>query len=152
MSRMSAGLLMYRRVNGRLEVFLAHPGGPLWANRDEGAWTIPKGELEDGEDPLEAARREFEEETGFEVSGVLRSLGSNRQPGGKMVYAWAIEGDADPGALKSNTFMLRWPRNSSRLEEFPEVDRADWFTLEIARKKIMKGQLVFLDRLENTAL
>lgn len=146
--RRSAGLLMYRSRGGALEVFLVHPGGPFWAKRDLGAWSIPKGEYASEEDPLAAARREFEEETGLRPGGPLLPLASARQPGGKEVLAWAVEGDADPAAVRSNAFSMEWPPRSGRKVEFPEVDRAAWFTMDVARGKILKGQAAFLERLE----
>ncbi len=147
MPKKSAGLLMYRETCGRIEVFLVHPGGPFWARKDDGAWSIPKGEFEDGEDPLEAARREFQEETGSAALGDFQPMEPLKQPSGKTVYAWAVQGDADPAELKSNTFSLEWPPRSGRLQEFPEVDRAGWFTIETARRKILKGQAGFLEQL-----
>ena len=146
----SAGLLVYREMQGQLEVFLVHPGGPFWVNKDEGAWSIPKGEFLEDEDPLEAAKREFREETGFIVKGQFQRLDPIKQPGGKIVYIWVVRSDVDPGAIKSNTFSLEWPRGSGKIAEFPEVDRAAWFTIEIARRKILKGQIAFLDQLERT--
>ena len=147
MVRQSAGLLMYRFRNGWPEVLLVHPGGPFWAKKDLGAWSIPKGEHGEGEDPLAAAKREFPEETGFEAKGELRELGTLRQPSGKRVTAWAFEGDCDAGALRSNTFRLEWPPRSGQEAEFPEVDRAAWFPIEGAREKILKGQVGFVDEL-----
>ncbi len=148
MPKTSAGLLLYRRAPAGLEVLLVHPGGPFWQAKDLGAWSIPKGEIGPDEDPLAAARREFQEETGFEASGPAAALGQLRQPGGKVVHAWALEGDADPGALRSNTFSMEWPRGSGRLQAFPEVDRAEWFGLAEARRRILPGQAAFLDALE----
>ena len=148
MPKLSAGLLMYRRRNRALEVFLVHPGGPLWKNKDESAWSIPKGEYSDGEDPLEAANREFREETGFEPGSELIPLGEIRQPSGKIISAWAFEGDCDPAAIKSNTFTMEWPPRSGRQMEFPEIDRADWFDLETARTKIKAGQEALIEELE----
>lgn len=135
-------MLLYRRSAGRggLEVFLVHPGGPFWAQKDDGAWSIPKGEFDAPEDPLAAARREFTEETGFTVAGEFTPLTPLEQPSGKLVHAWAVEGDCDPARLQSNTFLWKG-------REFPEVDRAGWFGLEEARKKILKGQAGFLDQL-----
>lgn len=148
MPKTSSGLLLFREASGTLEVLLVHPGGPFWSRKDEGAWSIPKGEFEEGEDPLDAARREFEEETGASARGEALPLGSLRQTGGKVVHAWAVRGDFDPALLRSNTFLLEWPPKSGRLREFPEVDRAGWFPLDEARRKILKGQAGFLDRLE----
>ncbi len=148
MPEKSAGLLMYRRRGGRIEVFLVHPGGPLWAKKDEGAWSVPKGLYEEGEYPVEAARREFTEETGFPVAGELLPLGTVRMKSGKTVAAWAFEGDADPAALRSNTFKMEWPPRSGKLKEFPEVDRGAWFPLDVAREKIVQAQRPLLDRLE----
>jgi len=147
MPKESAGLLLFRRRDG-LEVFLAHPGGPFWARKDEHAWSIPKGELDDGEDALTAARREFAEETGLSVEGDFRALPPCKPPGGKVVRAFAVEGDADPASVKSNLFELEWPPRSGRRQQFPEVDRAAWFPLATARQKIHKGQLPLLDALE----
>lgn len=144
----SAGLLLYRRAPGRLEIFLAHPGGPFWQNRDAGAWTIPKGVAEEGEDTLAAACREFEEETGILPVGPFLPLGSIRQKAGKLVYAWAWEGDADPDRITSNTMQTEWPRGSGRLLTFPEVDRCAWFDPRAAREKINPAQAELIDRLE----
>ncbi len=144
----SAGLLLYRRVPGRLKIFLAHPGGPFWHQRDAGAWTIPKGAAEAGEDTLAAACREFEEETGIHPAGPFLSLGSIRQKAGKVVHAWAWEGNADPARVTSNTMQTEWPRGSGRLLTFPEVDRCAWFDPRSAREKINPAQAEFIDRLE----
>lgn len=149
MAKRSAGILMYRRREGRLEVFLVHPGGPLWARKDLGCWSIPKGEFEAGEEPIEAARREFEEETGVRPEGSLAPLSPVRQKSGKTVRAWALEGDCDPSRLRSNTFSMVWPPRSGALAEFPEVDRAGWFGLQEARAKINEAQRAFLDELES---
>jgi predicted NUDIX family NTP pyrophosphohydrolase len=144
----SAGLLLFRRSGyGEVEVLLVHPGGPFWSKRDAGAWSIPKGMVNEDEDQLSAARREFAEETGHTPEGDAKPLGALRQPGGKWVHVWAIEGDWDPAALQSNTFTMEWPRKSGRVESFPEADRAAWFSLAVARAKILKGQALFLDRL-----
>ena len=148
MAKRSAGLLMYRRRNRELEVFLVHPGGPLWARKDAGAWSIPKGEFGADENPLDAARREFTEETGLTVTGRLQPLEPIRQSGGKVVHAWAVEGDGDPDAIRSNTFAMEWPPRSGRQQEFPEVDRAAWFTLDEARDKILRSQQPLLDQLD----
>jgi predicted NUDIX family NTP pyrophosphohydrolase len=147
MAQRSAGILLYRRRSGGIEVLLVHPGGPFWANKDEGAWSVPKGLYEAGEDPLAAARREFAEETGAEVAGEAVALGSFRQSSAKIVDAWAVEGDFDPARLKSNTFTLEWPPRSGRTREVPEVDRAGWFTPEAARRKLVKGQRPILEAL-----
>jgi predicted NUDIX family NTP pyrophosphohydrolase len=137
----SAGLLLYRHGRDRLEVFLVHPGGPFWAHKDEGSWSIPKGEFGPGEDPLDAARREFTEETSFTASGDFVPLAPLKQPSGKVVHAWAVKGDGDPALVRSNTFVLKG-------REYPEIDRAAWFGLAEARKKILRGQVGFLDELE----
>jgi predicted NUDIX family NTP pyrophosphohydrolase len=147
MPKMSAGLLLFRRRQGLVEVFLVHPGGPFWAKKDDGAWSIPKGEYNQGEDVLAAARREFAEETGFAIEGKLISLGETKQPGGKIVKAWALEGDCDESQIRSNLFSMEWPPRSGKVKEFPEVDRAAWFNLETARVKLLKGQIGFLDKL-----
>lgn len=145
----SAGLLLFRQVSEDLEVLLMHPGGPFWAKKDDGAWSIPKGEFEDDEDPFEAAKREFKEETGAAPpTGEVIPLEPLRQPSGKTVYAWAVKGDFDPAALKSNTFSMEWPPRSGRHQEFPEVDRASWLSIEAARRKILKGQVAFLTQLQ----
>jgi len=147
MGKKSAGLFMYRRRAGRLDVLLVHPGGPFWATKDQGAWSIPKGEYTSEEDPLEAARREFREETGFAVEGEFKPLKPVKQPGGKVVSAWAFEGDCDPAAIRSNTVSIEWPPRSGRQQEFPEIDRAAWFSVEEARGKILKGQVDLLEEL-----
>jgi len=148
MTAASAGILLYRWLNGQLLVLLAHPGGPFWRHRDLGAWSIPKGELRPGEDGEAAARREFAEELGDRPSGALRSIGGIRQRGGKHVEALALEGDFDVAGLRSNTFEIAWPPGSGRVASFPEVDRAEWFALPAARQKILASQAPFLDRLE----
>jgi predicted NUDIX family NTP pyrophosphohydrolase len=147
MARHSAGLLVYRIRDGALEVFLAHPGGPFWARRDQGAWTIPKGLCEPNEEPLATARREFLEETGMAVDGEFHALGAFRQPGGKLVSLWAVEGDVDPARLVSNTFEIEWPPRSGRRREFPEIDRAAWFAVPEALEKVVKGQRPAIERL-----
>jgi predicted NUDIX family NTP pyrophosphohydrolase len=147
MSKKSAGLLLFRKSSKGLEVFLVHPGGPFWANKDEGSWSIPKGEFNEEEEPLAAAIREFKEETGFTPCGNSISLEPIKQPSGKIVFAWAMECDIDPEKLKSNIFSLEWPPKSGKIQEFPEVDRGGWFTLESAGKKILKGQAGFLEQL-----
>jgi predicted NUDIX family NTP pyrophosphohydrolase len=146
--RTSAGLLIYRRANATCEVLLVHPGGPFWAKKDAGAWSIPKGECEPGEDGLETARREVKEETGLAPDGPFIPLQSLKQPSGKLIIAWAVEYDWDPAALRSNTFSLEWPPKSGKLVDFPEVDRAAWFGLAEARAKMLPGQQPFLDQLE----
>lgn len=143
----SSGLLLFRRRDQAIEVFLAHPGGPFWARRDTGAWTIPKGVVDEGEDLLDAARREFREETGIVATPPYISLGSVKQKAGKVVHAWAWEGDADPDSLTSNTTTAEWPRGSGRWLTFPEVDRCAWFDLDTAREKINPAQSAFLPRL-----
>jgi predicted NUDIX family NTP pyrophosphohydrolase len=147
MANTSAGLLLFRKAAAGLQVLLVHPGGPFWARKDEGAWSIPKGLADPGEDLLAAAQREFLEETGMAVDGEFLDLGAHRQPGGKTVRAWALEGDFDPAALRSNTFSLEWPPRSGRTAEFPEVDRAVWFSLGEALEKINKGQRPIIEAL-----
>jgi predicted NUDIX family NTP pyrophosphohydrolase len=144
----SAGILLYRGSGRSLQVLLVHPGGPFWRNKDEGAWSIPKGEIDPGENPEDVARREFLEELGSAPPEMLRALGEIRQRGGKRVHAFAAEGDFDIATLKSNTFDMEWPPKSGRLQTFPEVDRAGWFTLPVARAKILQSQSALLDRLE----
>ena len=148
MPKRSAGILLYRR-HPRLEVFLVHSGGPFWAKKDLGAWSIPKGEYVEGQEPLAAARREFAEETGQPVSGRFVELGTIRQPGGKLVSAWAVEGDFDPAILVSNTCAIEWPPRSRKMIEIPEVDRGAWFTLSEARRRILAAQRPFLGTLES---
>ena len=144
----SAGLLLYRRSPDGLEVLIAHPGGPFWIRRDEGAWSVPKGEYGDGDDPLAAAYREFREETGLEPpEAEPLALGELRQPGGKRVTVWALEGDLDVTMASSNTFQLEWPRGSGKVAEFPEVDRVEWVPVDLARTKLLRGQVPFVDRL-----
>lgn len=147
MAKRSAGLLLFRRLGPDVEVLLVHPGGPLWAKKDDGAWSIPKGLVEDGEEPLAAAVRECGEELGTTVSGHFRALSALKQAGGKLVLAWAVEADFDPGALKSNTFTMEWPPRSGKRQQFPEVDRAAWYALPLAQQKILKGQAPFIDQL-----
>jgi predicted NUDIX family NTP pyrophosphohydrolase len=148
MTKRSAGLLMYRQRGHEIEVFLVHPGGPFWAKKDARAWTLPKGEYELDELPLVAARREFEEETGFPASGDFVELGEIQQASGKLVKAWAFEGDCDPDALVSNLCKVEWPPRSRRMIEIPEVDRGAWFSIPEARKRIWEAQEPFLDRLQ----
>jgi predicted NUDIX family NTP pyrophosphohydrolase len=150
MPKQSAGLLMFRRGDGGPEVLLVHPGGPFWAKKDLGAWSIPKGEYLENEAAIDAARREFTEETGFPISGDLLPLGEVKQSGGKLVFAWAFDGNADPSALASSSYCtLEWPPRSGRTIKFPEVDRCAWFTIAEARSHILKGQSPFLDTLVN---
>ena len=149
MPKLSAGLLVYRRTDDGIEVLLVHPGGPFWAKKDDGSWSLPKGEYEPEEDPLAVALREFEEETGQPPPDHAEAewLGEQRQPSGKVVSAWAVEGDVDVSDITSNTFEMEWPPRSGRTQEFPEVDRAGWFGPDEARRKILRGQVGFLDRL-----
>lgn len=146
MSVHSAGILMFKRHRW-LELFLVHPGGPLWINRDEGAWSIPKGLFEKNETPIEAAKREFNEETGFTPKGELIELGQLKMPSGKVIHAWALEQDVEASHLVSNNFSMEWPKGSGVIREYPEVDRGEWFDLSQARLKISKGQSGFIDRL-----
>ena len=146
-SRQSAGIVLHRRSRRGREVLLVHPGGPFWARKDAGAWSIPKGEIEPGGDALATAKREFREETGSEVTGECTPLPAIRQKGGKLVHAWAVEGDLDVACVVSNTFVLEWPPRSGSMREFPEVDRAEWFTLRDARTRILASQVPFLDAL-----
>lgn len=148
MPRQSAGILLYRKKD-ELEVFLVHPGGPLFAKKDAGAWSVPKGEYVAGEDALEAAKREFEEETGQPIQGTFIPLFPIKQKSGKVVNAWAVEGDIDPAIVSSNTFEMIWPPRSEKMKTFPEIDRAEWFSLEVARLKINERQVAFLDELES---
>jgi predicted NUDIX family NTP pyrophosphohydrolase len=152
MPRVSAGLLMYRIFDGMLQVLLAHPGGPYFKNKDDGAWTIPKGEVEPGEDLLETAKREFKEETGFTATGPFIALSAIKQKGGKIVHAWAFKGDCDPAAIVSNTFTMEWPPKSGRQMEFPEIDRAGFFDLATARQKVKAGQEALIEELEDIAM
>ena len=147
MPRTSAGVLLYRRKDNELQVFLVHPGGPFFAKKDEGAWSVPKGELDEGEDALAAARREFGEETGCKAEGDFIPLSPIIQKNGKTVLAWAVEGDCDADAIRSNTFALEWPPKSGRVRDFPEVDRAGWFTVDEAKKKINPAQAALMDDL-----
>lgn len=145
MAKKSAGLLMYRHRQNGLEVLLVHPGGPYWVKKDWRAWSIPKGEIDPGEDAFAAARREFEEETGLIPEGAFWSLETIRQANGKLVMAWAFEGDWNPEELKSNTFEIEWPPRSGQMQQFPEADRAAWFDLEEAKQRIIRGQVAFLE-------
>jgi predicted NUDIX family NTP pyrophosphohydrolase len=146
-TKTSAGLLLYRRHSGALEIFLVHPGGPFWAKKDEGAWSLPKGEIGEGEDPVEAAKRELTEETGLTIDGEFRALEPVKQSGGKIVRAWAVEADCDPARLRSNLFAIEWPPKSGQKKQFPEIDRAAWFTIGEARKRINAAQGQFIDQL-----
>jgi predicted NUDIX family NTP pyrophosphohydrolase len=152
MPQRSAGLILYRRRQGGIEVLLVHPGGPFWVRKDDGAWSIPKGEHGSDENPLAAARREFAEETGAHPPvGEAVALGSFRQSSGKIVQAWAVEGELDPATIESNTFTMEWPPRSGRTAEFPEIDRAGWFAVDEAREKLNPAQAKFLDRLLDVA-
>ena len=150
MPEKSAGLLLFRRRDMAVEIFLVHPGGPFWANKDDGAWSIPKGLYEDGEDPLLAAQREFAEEVGTRVTGEFVALGEFRLPSGKRLSVWAVEGDVDPAGITSNLFETEWPPRSGHLSQFPEADRAGWFTPDAARIKLTKGQVQVLDAFVDT--
>jgi predicted NUDIX family NTP pyrophosphohydrolase len=147
MPKKSAGILMYRLRKEVLEVLLVHPGGPFWTKKDIGSWSIPKGEYTDTEDPFTVAKREFEEETSFQVDGDFTPLTPLEQPSGKVVSAWTVEGDCDASKIKSNTFLMEWPPRSGKKQEFPEVDRAEWFTIDTAKKKLLKGQVGFIEEL-----
>ncbi|MDA8099880.1 MAG: NUDIX domain-containing protein [Nitrospiraceae bacterium] len=149
MTKTSAGLLLYKRTSNELRVFLIHPGGPFFIKKDDGAWSIPKGLLEPGEDPLAAAQREFAEETGCRPEGQFLPLSPVQQKGGKIVLAWAVEADCDADDIVSNTFDLEWPPHSGRIQQFPEADRAAWFSIEEAKKKIIPAQIAFLDELQS---
>ena len=146
-ARLASGILLFRRAAAGLEVLLAHPGGPFWARKDEGAWSVPKGEPGPDEDQLACARRELEEETGIVADGPFVDLGEVRQKSGKVVRVWAAEGEGDPAAMTSNTFTMEWPPRSGRTATFPEVDRCGWFGLDEARRKILPAQAALLDRL-----
>jgi predicted NUDIX family NTP pyrophosphohydrolase len=148
-AKISAGLVMYFMDGSNLRVLLAHPGGPLWRNKDEGVWTIPKGEIVPGEDEIETAKREFAEETGIKPVAPFRPLGEIRQKSGKIVHAWAFHGQCDPSSIKSNLFRMEWPPKSGKWCEFPEIDRAEFFTLEEARTKINPAQMPLLERLHH---
>ena len=146
--KLSAGILLYRTRNSGIEVFIVHPGGPFWAKKDDGAWSIPKGEYAEGEDPLSVAKREFFEETGSTLNGVFVELPPAKQLSGKIIRAWAVEGDVDAVSIRSNSFSLEWPPKSGRMQSFPEVDRALWCELALARTKLIAGQRILLDELE----
>ncbi|MGE3152848.1 MAG: NUDIX domain-containing protein [Nitrospiraceae bacterium] len=145
---LSAGILLYRRRQEGLQVLLVHPGGPFWSKKDDGAWSIPKGEYHEGDDALAAAKREFHEETGSEVNGPFCALSPLKQPSGKVVSVWAVEGDVDETGLNSNTVSMEWPPRSGTMQEFPEVDRGAWYDLATARTKLQQGQRGFLDQLQ----
>jgi len=147
MAKLSAGLVMYRYRGAKLEVFLVHPGGPFWSKKDEGVWSIPKGEYTEDEEAFEVAKREFKEETGYKAEGDFMQLSPIKQPGGKIIAAWAFEGDCDAGKIKSNTFSMEWPPRSGKQAEFPEVDRAAWFPIKAAKTKLLKGQVSFIEQL-----
>ncbi len=148
MPKKSAGILVYRKTREEYEVLLVHPGGPFWAKKDLNSWSVPKGEFEDDEEPLTAAKREFKEETGFISNGEFIKLDPVKQPSGKLIYSWAVEGDFDTAQVISNLFELEWPPKSGLFKEFPEIDRAEWFTFETAKKKILSGQVPILDNLQ----
>ena len=147
MGKKSAGLVMYRYRDSNLEVFLVHPGGPYWAKKDDGAWSIPKGEYSDNEEPFVAAKREFKEETGYDAEGNFIPLTPIKQPSRKLISAWAFEGDCDASTIKSNTFTMEWPPRSGKQAEFPEVDRAEWFSTNKAKKKLLKGHIGLIEEL-----
>ncbi len=144
----SAGILLYRIRSGALEVFLVHPGGPFWAKKEAGTWSIPKGEFEEGADHLETATREFFEESGSPIDGSFMLLTSQKQRSGKLVHAWAVQGDIDASSVRSNKFSMEWPPRSGKQQEFPEIDKGEWFTIPVAREKLLAGQRGFLDELE----
>jgi predicted NUDIX family NTP pyrophosphohydrolase len=152
MPKHSAGVLLYRKLNNELQVFLVHPGGPFWKNKDEGAWSVPKGEYEESEDPLEAAKREFYEETGQYIDGRFTALAPVRLKSGKIIHAWAVEGDIDHNTIQSNLFEMEWPPKSGKTQAFAEVDRAGWFTVEEAKLKINAAQVGLVEELVNSPL
>lgn len=147
MSKMSAGILVYRFRAGVLEVLLVHPDGPIWSKKDSGSWSIPKGKYTDKEDPFIVAKREFQEEIGFQANGDFVPLKPLKQPSGKIVSAWVLEGDCDTSKVQSNTFKMEWPPRSGKQQEFSEIDRAEWFTIEMVKKKLLKGQVGFIEEL-----
>jgi predicted NUDIX family NTP pyrophosphohydrolase len=147
MPKQSAGILLYRKTAGRLQIFLVHPGGPFFKNKDDGSWSIPKGEYMPDEDPLTAAKREFQEETGHEISGTFIALSTIKQKGGKTVQAWAVEGDINPKNIRSNTFEIEWPPRSGKKQTFDEIDRGDWFDIALAKIKINPAQAALIDEL-----
>jgi predicted NUDIX family NTP pyrophosphohydrolase len=148
MPKKSAGVLVYRKTKEEYEVLLVHPGGPFWARKDLNSWSIPKGEFEDDEEPIDAAKREFEEETGFKIEGKFIELNPVKQPSGKLIYSWAVEGDIDASEVKSNLFKMEWPPRSGAFKEFPEIDRAEWFDFETAKQKVLSGQIPILENLK----
>ena len=148
MAKQSAGIVAYRKAGGKYEILLVHPGGPYWAKKDLHSWSIPKGEFEAEEEPFEAAKREFREETGFEIEGKFIDLDPVKQAGGKIIHSWAVEAHIDTSRIKSNNFEMEWPPKSGNYKEFPEVDKAGWFSLKRAKEKIIRGQLPFLEQLE----
>ena len=152
MPKKSAGILLYRIQNNIPEVLLVHPGGPFWHQKDTGAWSIPKGEPNPGEELFDAAKREMQEETGISIGVTGVALKPVKQKSGKIIYAWAIKGDADPSEIKSNSFEMEWPPHSGNLQQFPEIDRASWFTLDEAKKKIVPGHLPFIDELAHNIM
>ncbi|MDR4497303.1 MAG: NUDIX domain-containing protein [Candidatus Scalindua sp.] len=147
MPKKSAGILLYRYQKDVVEVLLVHPGGPFWARKDLGIWSIPKGEYGESENPFQVAKREFREETGFQAEGEFMPLKPLKQPSNKIITAWAVEGDCDASKIKSNTFTMEWPPRSGKEQEIPEVDRAGWFTIDMAKKKLLKGQVGFIEEL-----
>lgn len=147
MPKKSAGILMYRHKDSELEIFLVHPGGPFWINKDLNAWSIPKGEFDDNEDAFATAKREFKEETGINISGKFIELNPIKQKSGKMIYAWAVKGDIDASAIKSNEFEIEWPPRSGKMKTFPEIDKAEWFSLSDAKKKIIAAQWQLIEEL-----
>jgi predicted NUDIX family NTP pyrophosphohydrolase len=149
LAKLSAGVVLFRKRPSGLQVLLVHPGGPFWKKKDLGTWSIPKGEYTEPEDPLAAAKREFAEETGIQLDGDFLPLGSFKQPSGKMISAWALEGDCSVADIRSNTFTIEWPPKSGRQQEFPEIDRAQWFDLAEAQKRILRGQVAILDHLKS---
>jgi predicted NUDIX family NTP pyrophosphohydrolase len=152
MVKKSAGILVYKNINPATEILLVHPGGPYWAKKDLNSWSVPKGEFDESEDPFEAAKREFREETGFLPEGEFIRLETVRQPGGKLVYTWAVEGEIDVLQVKSNLFEMEWPPKSGKFKEFPEIDRAEWFSISVAKTKIIKGQMPIIENLETILL
>ncbi|HEY9000187.1 MAG TPA: NUDIX domain-containing protein [Mucilaginibacter sp.] len=152
MAKQSAGILLYRIVDGQLQVFLVHPGGPFFKNKDEGSWSVPKGEFDDNENPLDAAKREFLEETGQSISGNFIELTPIQQKGGKTVYAWAVQGDIDHETIVSNTFEIEWPPRSGKKQMFPEIDRAAWFDLETVKVKINPAQVGLINELQSKGI